>query len=75
MLEKEVKKIVLDLSLITHLGSHTPLFLFNSKALLDEQRHHVCEGPRSLGYALQVCRADEHPNAFQVKERQKRLNF
>lgn len=39
---------------------------FNLKALLDEQRHHVCEGPRSLGYALQICRADEHPNAFQV---------
>lgn len=43
-------------------------FLFNFKALFDKQRHHVCEGPCSLGYALQICRADEHPNAFQVTE-------
>lgn len=39
-------------------------FLF--KALPDEQRHHVCEGARSLGHTLQICRADEHQDAFQV---------
>lgn len=38
----------------------------NLKALNDEQRHHVCEDPCSVGYALQICRADEHPYAFQV---------
>lgn len=36
-------------------------------ALADKQRHHVCEDPRSLGRALQIRRADEHPHAFQVK--------
>lgn len=38
-------------------------------ALADKQRHHVCEDPRSLGRALQIRRADEHPHAFQVKQR------
>lgn len=36
------------------------------EALPDQQRHHVCEGSRPLGHTLQIRRADEHPDAFQV---------
>lgn len=36
------------------------------EALPDQQRHHVREGSRPLGHTLQICRADEHPDAFQV---------
>lgn len=70
MLEKEVNKwLVLEdfYFLDWFLNSVVKLlFLFHLKALVDEQRHHVCENPRSLGFALQIRRADEHPNAFQV---------
>lgn len=74
MLEKEVKHFgsALDSSLNSQFDPQTPVlffFFFYLKALLDEQRHHVCEGSRALGYALQICRADEHPNAFQVTVR------
>ena len=54
------------MSLIHQLSSQSPVFHLNPKALLDQQRHHVRESPSSLGYTLQICRADEHPNAFQV---------
>lgn len=43
-------------------------WLFAFSALANKQRHHVCEDPRSLGRALQIRRADEHPHAFQVKQ-------
>lgn len=72
MLEKEVKQIGLvfeDFSMSAQLSSQasSSSFLFlHFQALLDEQRHHVCESPHPLGHALQVCRADEHPDAFQV---------
>lgn len=39
---------------------------FYLKALPDKQRHHACESSCFLGYTLQICRADEHQNAFQV---------
>lgn len=66
-------KLRLYLDSLTWISSSCVLFL-NLKALLDKQRHHVCEGPCSMGYTLQICRADEHPNAFQVTVREKKGN-
>lgn len=58
MLEKEVNipgrlLVALFFTWISLVLSSLHSF-FVSKAFLDEQRHHVCEGPRYMGHALQV---------------------
>lgn len=58
-----LKRLLLDRSTSFFKPIYLSLIL---EALPDQQRHHVREGSRSLGHTLQIRRADEHPDAFQV---------
>lgn len=66
MLEKEVRAVYPQLDAVSPCPLLTRIDWLHLAALTDEQRHHVCEDPRSLGRALQIRRADEHPHAFPV---------